>query len=486
MLRRSVLSALALTAFAAAPAAAQDLTRSEDQLEHFRWRSIGPANMSGRVTDVEGLPSPSKTFYVATAAGGIWKTMNNGVTFKPLFQNERVISMGDMAIAPSDPNQIWAGTGEEDSRNSISPGGGIYKSMDGGETWELKGLEGTEHIGKVLVHPTNPDVVWVAALGPLWREGGDRGLYMTTDGGDTWEKKVEISDRAGFVDIAIHPRNPDVLFATSWERIRGPYYLQSGGPGSALWKSTDGGDSWDRQEPEGLPTTEKGRLMVAIAPSSPQIMYMMVEAAAEEDSEDRNQNGLYRSSDGGESWERTNTFNSRPFYYSNIWIDPFDPNRIYFSSLRYSDDGGVTAGNAAQAVHVDFHAMWIDPNDPERLVVGNDGGIAISYDRGGNYTFPNEFAVGQFYKISYDMDMPYNVCGGLQDNYSWCGPSRKAGGAITNHDWFRVSGGDGFGTQSDPRNPDIVYSTSQGGNMGRSNLATGERTSVGRPNWRDA
>ena len=484
MLRRTLLSALAL-AFVVTPVAAQDLMLDEDVMEAFRWRSIGPANMSGRVTDVEGLPSPSKTFYVATAAGGIWKTTNNGVTFRPLFQNERVVSMGDMAIAPSDPDQIWAGTGEEDSRNSISPGGGVYKSEDGGLTWELKGLEGTEHIGKVLVHPTNPEVVWVAAVGPLWREGGDRGLYKTSDGGDTWERVAFANDRAGFVDIAIHPRDPNTLLATSWERVRLPYALEGGGPGSALWKSTDGGDTWERINPEGIPETNKGRLMVAYAPSSPRIMYMMVEAAAPEDSDENNLNGLYRSDDGGESFVRTNTFNSRPFYYSGVWVDPMDPNRVYFSSFRYSDDGGRTAGNAAQEVHVDFHAMWIDPNDPERFVLGNDGGIAITYDRGGNYTFPNEFAIGQFYKISYDMDTPYNVCGGLQDNYSWCGPSRKAGGAITNHDWFRVSGGDGFGTQQDPRNPDIVYSTSQGGNMGRSNLMTGERVSVGRPSWQE-
>jgi hypothetical protein len=474
------------TLLTATPAFAQELTLDETLLDGFEWRSIGPANMSGRITDIEGLPGPSKTFYVAQAAGGIWKTTNNGITFRPLFQDERITAMGDLAIAPSDVNQIWAGTGEEDSRNSISPGGGIYKSMDAGLTWELKGLEDTEHIGKILVHPTNPDVVWVAGLGPLWREGGGRGLYKTSDGGDTWEQVAVSSERAGFVDIAIHPRNPDVLFATSWERVRGPYYLQSGGPGSALWKSTDGGDTWERHEAEGIPTTDKGRLMVAFAPSYPRVMYMMVEAAPEEGSEDANQNGLYRSDDEGDTWEKVNSYNSRPFYYSGVWVDPMNPDRVYFSSFRYSDDGGRTAGAAAQQVHVDFHAMWIDPNDPERFVVGNDGGIGVSFDKGGNYWFPNNIAQGQFYNISYGMETPYTVCGGLQDNYSWCGPSRKAQGGITNHDWFQVSGGDGFVTQQDPRNPDIVYSESQGGNMGRSNLATGERVSFGRPNWRDS
>jgi len=479
------ITALFMALTLAAPAFAQSGPRLDDTwMEAFQWRSIGPANMSGRVTDIEGLPGPSKTFYVAAAGGGIWKTTNNGTTFRPLFQDERVVAMGDLAIAPSDSMQIWAGTGEEDSRNSISPGGGIYKSMDGGVTWELKGLEATEHIGRIVVHPTNPDVVWVAALGALWRSNPERGIYKTTDGGDSWELVNFVSDKAGFVDVAIHPKNPDILFASSWERVRGPYFLQSGGPGSALWKSTDGGEEWSKVEGNGIPETELGRISVAFAPSYPQVMYLMVEAQTPE-GEDERPSGLYRSQDGGDSWEFMNSFNSRPFYYSEVRVDPADPDRVYFSSLRYTADGGRTAGNAAQQTHVDFHAIWIDPNDPERIILGNDGGIAISFDQGGNFAFPNTFAIGQFYNISYDMAMPYNVCGGLQDNYSWCGPSRKARGTITNHDWFMVSGGDGFVTQQDPRDPNIVYSESQGGNMGRMNVATGERKSFGRPNWQN-
>jgi photosystem II stability/assembly factor-like uncharacterized protein len=476
---------LLLAVAAAAPAAAQ-IAVPEAWEDELRWRSIGPANMSGRITDVEGLPSPSKTFYVAAAAGGIWKTTNNGQTFRPLFQDERVVSLGDIAIAPSDPDQIWAGTGEEDSRNSISPGGGIYKSTDGGLTWELKGLEATEHIGRIQVHPTNPDIVYVAALGALWRSNPERGLYRTTDGGDSWELVNFVSDRAGFVDVKLHPRNPEEIWATSWERERGPWYLQSGGPGSALWKSTDGGDTWERVMADGLPTTELGKMNVAFAPSLPRIMYLMVEAAPEEGSDEDNQNGLYRSEDGGQTWERMNDYNSRPFYYSEVAVDPANPDRVYFSSLRFSDDGGRTMRDMAQGVHVDFHAIWVDPNDADRMVLGNDGGIAISFDRGGNFHFPNVFAIGQFYNISYDMDTPYSVCGGLQDNYTWCGPSRKADGDITNHDWFRVSGGDGFVSQQDPRDPNRVYSESQGGNMGRSYLATGERTSFGRPDWQES
>jgi len=485
---RKTAIALSMTMALAGPALAQSGPQlSEDWLEGFEWRSIGPANMSGRVTDIEGLPSPSRTFYVAAAAGGIWKTTNDGITFRPLFQDERVVSMGDLAIAPSDSLQIWAGTGEEDSRNSISPGGGIYKSVDGGITWELKGLEATEHIGRIVVHPNDPNTVWVAALGALWRSNPERGLYKTTDGGETWELVKFVSDSAGFVDVAIHPKNPDVLFASSWERVRGPYFLQSGGPGSALWKTTNGGETWEKVEGNGLPETELGRIGIAFAPSYPQVMYLMVEAAPREteDGEEETLSGLYRSVDGGESWEHVNTFNTRPFYYSEVKVDPTDPDRVYFSSFRFSTDGGRTAANAAQETHVDFHAFWIDPNDPQRVIVGNDGGISISHDQGGNYWFPNTFAIGQFYNISYDMAMPYNVCGGLQDNYSWCGPSRKSRGAITNHDWFTISGGDGFVTQQDPRDPNIVYSESQGGRIGRSNLATGERDSVARPDWQE-
>lgn len=484
--QRRLVAAGLFALFGAAPLAAQDNGGTLDSafLAGFQWRSIGPANMAGRVTDVEGIPSPSKTFYFAAASGGIWKTINGGITFRPLFDHERVVSMGDLAIAPSDTLQIWAGTGEEDARNSISPGGGIYKSIDGGETWRLMGLEETEHIGRIVVHPTNPDIVWVAAAGATWRENPDRGLYKTTDGGETWRRVKYISERAGFIDVAIDPSNPNHLLASSWERIRGPYFLHSGGPGSALWRSRDGGETWEEVTGGGFPGTEKGRIGIAFAPSDPRIIYTMVEAAPPE-GEDERLNGLYRSNDGGETWERMNDTNTRPFYYSQVRVDPVDPDRVYFSSFSFSEDAGKTVRGAALGVHVDHHAQWIDPNDPNRFITGNDGGIAITFDRGGNYIFPNSVPLGQFYNISYDMAVPYRVCGGLQDNYSWCGPSRKTSGGITNHDWFRVSGGDGFVTQQDPRDPNIIYSESQGGNMGRMDLRTGQRVSLEKPDWRD-
>jgi photosystem II stability/assembly factor-like uncharacterized protein len=484
MARMNVFTAIAVLALGATGLNAQ-LPQPLDStvMKAFRWRSIGPTNMGGRVTDVEGIPSPSKTFYVAAATGGIWKTTNNGTTFQPVWTDERVVSMGDLAIAPSDPNQIWAGTGEEDSRNSISPGGGVFKSTDGGMTWELKGLVETQVIGRIVVHPANPEVVFVAALGHVWDSNPERGLYRTKDGGDTWELVKFISDKAGFVDVALRPDDPNVIFASSWERVRGPWFLNSGGPGSALWKSTDGGDSWTEVVGNGFPTAMKGRIGIAISQSNPDIMYTMVEA--EEEGDGSGGTGLYRSDDGGQTWEKVNDNDSRPFYYSQVRIDPLDPDRVYFSSFSFSSDGGKTVGTAASGVHVDHHAMWIDPNDPDRMIVGNDGGVAITFDKGGNYDYLNNIPIGQFYHVSYNMAVPYRICGGLQDNYTWCGPSRVSDGEIGKYHWMTVSGGDGFYSAQDPEDPNIVWSESQGGNMGRSNLATGERESLDKPDWRE-
>lgn len=470
------------------PAGAQLTQPLGDAMEEFRWRQIGPTNMAGRVTDVEGVPSPSKTFWVAGAGSGVWKTTNNGTTFRQMWTDERVISMGDLAIAPSNSDIVWVGTGEEDSRNSISPGGGIWKTLDGGETWTFMGLGETQAIGRIVIHPRDPDIVYVAALGHIWGPNPERGLYRTRDGGETWELVKFVSDRAGFVDVVMDPRDPDRLFAASWERERGPYYLQSGGPGSALWKTEDGGDTWTEVSGNGFPTAEKGRIGLAIAPSSPRTMYAMVEARGEGETEGFTGNGLYRSTDAGETWEKMNDVNTRPFYYSQVRVDPRDPDRVYFSStpVQFSNDGGVTYGTTTNGIHVDHHAMWIDPNDPDRIVVGNDGGIAISYDQGGNWSYLNHVTMGQFYDISVNMDVPYRVCGGLQDNGTWCGPSRLPGGEINRYHWATISGGDGFVSAQDPEDPDIVWSESQGGNIGRSNLATGERISLDKPDWVEA
>jgi photosystem II stability/assembly factor-like uncharacterized protein len=444
----------------------------------------------GRVSDVVGIPGPSKTIFVAAAAGGIWKSTNNGVTWRPTFDDKRIISMGMLAIAPSDTQQVWAGTGEPNSRNSIEPGGGVYKSTDGGTTWTLKGLEKTEHIGRIVVHPTNPNIVYVAALGAAWRRNPERGLYKTTDGGNTWTLSKFISDRAGFVDVAINLQNPNILFAASWERIRTPYSLTSGGPGSGLWKTTDGGATWTEVKGGGFPEGIKGRIGLDISRSNPNIIYAMIEAAAPQPgggftpSRNPRDNGLWRSTDGGATWTKMNNTNTRPFYYSQVRVDPKNPDRVYFSStqLQVSDDGGRTSRNAAQSVHVDDHGIWIDPNDPERWFLANDGGIAITYDKGGNFLQAQNLPIAQFYEVSYDYAVPYNICGGAQDNGAWCGPSRRRGQTNLAY-WFTISGGDGFYTAQDPTDPNIVYGESQGGNASRINLKTGERYGFQKPGW---
>ena len=475
-------------------------------LAAFRWRPVGPANMGGRIGDVAGIPSPSKTFYVATVAGGIYKTTNAGTTFKPVFDDQRVVSMGALAIAPSDTNVVYAGTGEQNSRNSISPGGGIFKTTDGGKTWQFIGLAETQQIGRIVVHPNDPNTAWVAALGHAWGPSRERGLYKTTDGGKNWRLVKFIDERTGFVDVVIHPTNPNVLWASSYQRVRGPYFLKSGGPGSALWTTTDGGETWREVKGGGFPETTKGRIGLAVSRSTPDVIYALVEADSlrGKDAASRTPqpasdslnprarrtqrllSGLYRSADGGKTWRWMNDRDVRPFYYSQVRVDPKNADRVYWSStpVQFSDDAGKTARTATNGIHVDHHAMWIDPNDPEHFIVGNDGGVSQTWDRGGNYDFLDVLAISQPYEVSYNMAVPYRVCVGLQDNGSWCGPSRTRSGTIANDDWITVGGGDGFYTAQDLSDPNTVYSESQGGNIGRYDLRTGERTTIAKPTWR--
>jgi len=493
---RLVATAVALASAAAAQTpvpSSKPFELDSTTIAGFRWRNVGPANTMGRISDVTGIPSPSKTFFAAAAGGGIWKSINNGVTWRPVFDNQRVISMGMLAIAPSDTMQVWAGTGEPNSRNTISPGGGVYKSTDGGITWKLMGLEKTQAIGRIVVHPTNPNIVYVAALGAPWSANPERGLYKTEDGGQTWQLVKFVSDKAGVVDVALDPSNPNVVWAASWQRVRGPYFLNSGGPGSALWKSTDAGKTWTEVKGGGFPETTKGRISIAISLSNPRVMYTMVEADTlpnpkpdKAKPKAKSPSGLYRSADGGATWTRTNESNTRPFYYSQVRVHPKNPDRVYWSStpVLVSNDGGKTPMNATVGIHVDHHAMWIDPVDPERMIVGDDGGVAISFDQGGSYVFANTFAIGQLYNLSYDFQVPYRVCGGLQDNGSWCGPSRRRSGPITNSMWFQVGGGDGFVTQQDPVDPNIIYAESQGGAISRLNYATGQSTFLIKPQYR--
>jgi hypothetical protein len=491
MQRNRFLSALVGAAIVLSGVAVHAQTIDSATIAGMRWRNLGPANFEGRSSDIVGIPGPSKTLFVATAGGGIWKTMNNGVTWRPVFDDKRVISMGMLAIAPSDTQQVWAGTGEPNSRNTIEAGAGIYKSMDGGTTWKFMGLEKTQHIGRIVVHPRDPNTVYVAALGAAWKSNPERGLYKTTDGGATWKQIKFISDKAGFVDVAMDPRDPNHLYAAAWERLRTPYSLKSGGPGSGLWTSTDAGATWTEIKGGGFPEGVKGRIGLAIAPSDPNYIYAEVEAAAPQKdagyvpSRTPEGTGLYRSTDGGKTWTRTNTADTRPFYYSQVRVDPKNRDRVYFSStqLQVSDDGGKTARPAAQQVHVDDHGLWIDPNDPERWVIANDGGVSITFDKGGNFIQTTNLPIGQFYEITYDYAVPYNVCSGAQDNGAWCGPSRRKQGGTPNAYWYTISGGDGFYTAQDPTDPNIVYGESQGGNASRLNLKTGERMNFAKPSW---
>jgi photosystem II stability/assembly factor-like uncharacterized protein len=459
----------------------------------MRWRNIGPANHQGRVTDVQGIPWPSRTFYVASAGGGVWKSTNAGTTFRPVFENEHVSSGGMLAISPSDTNTVYYGTGEPNTRNSISPGAGVYKTTNGGKSWEFIGLKETEQIGRIVVHPRDPNIVYVAALGHAWGANKERGLYKSTDGGKTWALKKFISDKAGFVDVALDPRDPNVVWASSYERVRGPYFLQSGGPGSALWKSADAGETWAEVKGNGFPETMKGRISIAIAASDPNVMYTQVEADTTANPKkdpkvkaQKSPTGLYRSDDAGKTWTKANDEDTRPFYYSQVRVDPTNPNHVFWSStpIKFSLDGGKTTGNTTNNVHVDHHAMWIDPKDPSHIIVGDDGGVAQTWDSGGNWDSMNQLPIGQYYNVSFDMAVPYNVCGGAQDNGAWCGPSRRRTGTITNSMWFTFNGGDGFVTAQDPANPDIIYGESQGGNIGRYTVSTGERFGLAKPQWR--
>ena len=433
-------------------------------------RSIGPAVMGGRITAIEGVNNSPKTLYVGTAGGGIWKSTTAGMTFEPIF-DKYPQSIGCLAIDQNKPETIWAGTGESNMRNSVAVGLGIYKSTDAGRNWVRMGLENSEHISKIILHPADPNTLYVAVPGKLWSDSPDRGLYKTTDGGKTWEKILYTDEKTGCADIIMDPRNPDVLFAAMWQFRRTPYSFSSGGPGSALYKSTDGGKNW-RKITNGLPTTEFGRIALAIAPSAPDNMLAIVESE---------KTSLMISADGGETWKyqsATNNVTARPFYFSTLVIDPKDPKRVYRPafSLSISTDGGYSfsdASNDGGWVHSDHHALWINPNTTNHMYLGTDGGVYMSLDQGVTWLHLNTLPVSQFYHVQVDEKIPYNVYGGLQDNGSWRGPSQSIGG-IENRDWENVGGGDGFWVQPDAADPDIVYSESQGGNISKVNTRTNQ------------
>jgi photosystem II stability/assembly factor-like uncharacterized protein len=473
---QSAFAAIAVSALftlAAGPARAAE-TIDPDLLAGLSARSIGPAVMSGRLPALDVVESNPDVMYAGGAAGGVWKSVNGGLTWTPIFDDQPVASIGAITVNQANPDIVWVGTGEGNPRNSVSIGDGIYRSLDGGRTWTHLGLEKTEHIHRIVLHPTDPNVAWVAALGQVWGENPDRGVFKTTDGGKTWRKVLYVDPRTGTGDLVIDPKNPNKLFAALWDYRRWPWSFRSGGPGSGLYVSYDGGESWKRYtEDDGLPKGDLGRIGVAISRSNPNIVYALVEAE---------KSALIRSSDGGRTWKTVNADQrtaERPFYYADIRVDPQWPNRLYSltARLQVSDNSGAsfeTLGRSRE-VHGDYHAMWIDPQDPNHMVTGSDGGMAISRDRGETWQFVSTLPIGQFYHVDVDMDRPYHVYGGLQDNGSWRGPSSDwSRGGIPNSDWDVIGGGDGFDTHPDPQDSMAGYSESQGGSLVRWNLRTRE------------
>jgi photosystem II stability/assembly factor-like uncharacterized protein len=442
-------------------------------------RSIGPAGMSGRVTAIRGLPSNPSTLYVGTATGGLWFTADDGLTWERRFDDQPVASIGAVYVDPERPEVLWVGTGEGNPRNSASVGNGVYRSLDGGRSWTHLGLEKTEKIHRLLVHPDKPDTAWVAALGTSWGENSERGVFKTTDGGVTWRKVLYVDESTGCADLALDPSNPDKLIAAMWDHRRDPHFFRSGGPGSGLYVTRDGGETWQqRGAADGLPKGELGRMGVAFSASSPNVVYALVE--------NENKNALLRSDDGGASFRTVNDkgdVGGRPFYYADIRVDPQDPDRIYSleSVVLVSDDGGKNWSTLIPyaGVHPDHHAMWISPTDPSHIVEGNDGGLAISRTRGESWRFVRNLPLAQYYHIAVDNELPYNVYGGMQDNGSWRGPSNVwENGGIRNHHWREVGFGDGFATVPMADDAQRGYAMSQGGALMRWDLRTGERKGI--------
>jgi photosystem II stability/assembly factor-like uncharacterized protein len=437
----------------------------------LKFRSIGPAVASGRVVGFAVHPRDRSHYYIAVASGGVWKTVNAGITWTPVFDNEGSYSIGYVTLDPKNPSVVWVGTGENNSQRSVGYGDGVYRSDDGGKSWKNVGLKDSEHIGKIVIDPRNSDVVYVAAQGPLWNAGGDRGLYKTTDGGKTWNKVLNISENTGVTDVVLDPRNSDVLIAAAYQRRRHVWTMINGGPESALYKSTDGGKNW-RKLKSGLPGETLGRIGLAGAPSSPDMVYAVIESIDKK-------GGIFRSTDFGETWERRNERQGQPMYWAHLVVDPKNAERLCFMDVvsQVSDDGGKTLRTLGQkARHVDDHALWIDPNNTDYYLIGCDGGVYESYDRGANWRFIANLPVTQFYDIAVDESGPfYNVYGGTQDNNTLGGPARtRSIHGITNADWHVLLGGDGFQCRVDPKDPNTVYCELQYGVLSRYDRRTGQ------------
>jgi len=445
-----------------------------EKLKGMKPRSIGPAGMSGRITAIDAVVANPDIIYAGAASGGVWKTTSAGISWEPVFDKESTLAIGSLAIQQDNPSVVWVGTGEGNPRNSLNGGYGIYKSLDAGKTWKLMGLEKTRHIHRIVIDPKNPNTVYVGAIGSPWGEHPERGVYKTTDGGATWKRILFVDNKTGCADLIMDPSNPNKLFASMWQHLRQPWTFNSGGPGSGLYMTIDGGENWTKiTHKEGLAEGELGRIGLAIAPSKPEIVYAWVESK---------KNGLYRSTDGGQKWQMINDkmdeIGDRPFYYCQIHVDSKNENRLYtiFSEVNISEDGGKSFKTLLpySGVHPDHHAWWIHPEDPSLIIEGNDGGLNITRDMGKTWHFIDNIPAGQFYHVNVDMDQPYNVYGGLQDNGSWAGPGymwRDDG--IRNYYWQPVMFGDGFDVVPDPENSRFGYAMSQQGSLGRYDRQTG-------------
>jgi len=486
---------------------------TDPRLTGFRWRSIGPTGMGGRIDDLAVVESDPSTFYIGYAVSGLWKTVNNGVTYEHLTALPNH-SVGDIAIAPSDPNILYVGSGEPNNRQSSSFGDGMYKSTDAGKTFTHIGLRETQSIGRVIVHPKNPNIVWVAAVGHLFGPNEERGVFMTTDGGKSWQKTLYINQDVGATELVIDPSNPNVLFAATYERRRTSWGFVGGGPGSGIHQSTDGGKTWRKVTGGGLPAGTMGRIGMDFSRSNPNVLYAQIEVAPDKEPvaitagdtpaapaaapqgarggggaggrggaaqvANPNAPGIWRSNDKGKTWTFQSNENQRPMYYSQIRVDPNNADIVYVGGVnpRKSIDGAKTWINLEGHGHVDNHAIWINPRDSRHVMYGNDGGLDISWDAGDNWESVRLQAVGLPYHVSVDMRRPYWVCTGLQDNGSWCGPSAQRSGGIYMWNWISVGGGDGFQTQIDPTDPNVFYTESQNGNINRYDLNNGTTTNI--------
>jgi photosystem II stability/assembly factor-like uncharacterized protein len=461
--------------FAAASHAVDD-EENGNPLASLPLRHIGPAITSGRISDFAFYPGEKHRFLAAVASGNLFRTENNGITWEPVFENEGSYAIGVVELDPNDTKTIWVGTGENNAQRSVAYGDGVYKSTDGGRSWENVGLKDSGHISQIWINPDDSDEVLVAAQGPLWNAGGDRGLYRTTDGGATWDRILDIDEHTGINEFVVDPRNPDIIVASSYQRRRHVWVLINGGPGSGVHKSTDRGKTWTKVT-AGLPGDHMGRIGLAGAASNPDMMYAIIEANDDE-------KGVYRSTDFGSNWEKRSSYmTTSPQYYNEIVVDPENENRLYSLNTftMKSEDGGQTFSALTNgARHVDDHALWIDPDNTAHLYIGGDGGIYESWDMGDTWRHVRNLSITQFYRIQPDYAEPfYNVCGGTQDNNSLCAPSRTTVvHGITNSDWKLILGGDGYEPQFDPTDPDIIYAQYQYGGLARYDRRTQERVYI--------